>query len=44
MKQVVFFRTLLEKGVTSEYLYQNYPQVVKEVQKILARSETEVLS
>ena len=44
MKQVVFFRTLLEREATSEYLYQNYPQMVKEVQKILTRSETEVLS
>ena len=44
MKQVVFFRTLLEREAASEYLSQNYPQMVKEVQKILARSETEVLS
>ena len=44
MKQVVFFRTLLEREATSEYLSQNYPQMVKEVQKILIRSETEVLS
>ena len=44
MKQVVFFRTLLEREATSEYLSQNYPQMVKEVQKILTRSETEVLS
>ena len=44
MKQVVFFRTLLERDATSEYLSQNYPQMVKEVQKILTRSETEVLS
>jgi ParB-like chromosome segregation protein Spo0J len=44
MKQVVFFRTLLEREAASEYLSQNYPQMVKDVQKILARSETEVLS
>lgn len=44
MKQVVFFRTLLERDTTSEYLNQNYPQMVKDVQKILARSETDVLS
>ena len=43
MKQVVFFRTLLEREAASEYLSQNYPQMVKEVQKILARSETEIL-
>ena len=44
MKQVVFFRTLLEREAAAEYLSQNYPQMVKEVQKILTRSETEVLS
>ena len=44
MKQVVFFRTLLEREDTSGYLNQNYPQMVQEVQKILTRSETEVLS
>ena len=44
MKQVVFFRTLLERDATSEYLSLNHPQMVKEVQKILTRSETEVLS
>ena len=43
MKQVVFFRTLLEREAASEYLSQNYPQMVKEVQKILARLETEIL-
>lgn len=36
--------TLLEGEAKSEYLSQNYPQMVKEVQKILAISETEVLS
>ena len=36
--------TLLEREATSEYLSLNYAQMVKEVQKILTRSETEVLS
>jgi len=37
-------RVFLKREAISECLYQNYPQMVKEVQKILARSETEVLS
>ena len=37
-------RVFLKGEAISEYLSQNYPQMVKEVQKILARSETEVLS
>ena len=44
MKHVVFFRTILERETTSEYLSLNYPQIVKDVKKILNRSETEVLS
>ena len=36
--------TLLEREATSEYLSQNYPEMVKEVQKIFTHSETEVLS
>ncbi len=44
MKQVVFFRTPLEREATSQYLARNYPQMIKDVQKILTRSETEVLS
>ena len=37
-------RVFLKREATPEYLSQNYPQMVKEVQKILIRSETEVLS
>ncbi len=44
MKQVVFFRTLLERESTAGYLNQAYTQIVQDVQKILTRSETEVLS
>ena len=44
MKQVVFFRSLLERDATSEYLSINYSHMVLEVKKILTRSETEVLS
>jgi hypothetical protein len=44
MKQVVLFRTLLERDITSEYLSRHYPQMVIRVQEILTRSETEVLS
>jgi hypothetical protein len=44
MKHVVFFRTILEREATSEYLSLNYPQMVKDVKKILNRSEIEVLS
>jgi ParB-like chromosome segregation protein Spo0J len=44
MKQVVFFRSLLERDATSEYLSVNYSHMVLEVKKILTRSETEVLS
>jgi len=34
----------LEREATSEYLSLNYPQMIKDVKKILNRSETEVLS
>jgi len=44
MKQVVFFRSLLERDATSEYLSVNYSHMVLEVKKILTHSETEVLS
>jgi ParB-like chromosome segregation protein Spo0J len=44
MKQVVFFRSLLERDATSEYLAVNYSHMVLEIKKILTRSETEVLS
>jgi hypothetical protein len=40
MKQMVFFRTLLEREATSEYLNQNYPRMVRDVHHILAGSET----
>jgi len=44
MKHVVFFRTIFEKEATSEYLSLNYPQMVKDIKKILSRSSTEVLT
>ena len=44
MKQVIFFRTLLERKSTSDYLSNHYPSIVAEVSKVLSRSETEVLS
>ena len=44
MKQVVLFRSLLERDSTSEYLAVHYSHMVLEVKKILSRSETEVLS
>ena len=44
MKHVVFFRTVFETEATSEYLSLNYHHMVKDVKKILDRSEGEVLS
>ena len=44
MKQVIFFRTLLERQSTSDYLSNHYPHIVTEANKVLSRSETEVLS